>query len=125
MYSSIWCLHSNKLRIECTRQNRHARLSKKFDTQTCENDTFTCEIHMHACRFLNIFLLRHAHFAEHTPKCVFSTQECDFYSQSVILTRSSVTSIRRVRFSHAKCDSDMHECHFHIHKCDLDTHECD
>jgi hypothetical protein len=30
---------SNKLRVE------------KFHTQTCENDTFACEIHTHGCRF--------------------------------------------------------------------------
>jgi hypothetical protein len=44
---------------------------------------------------------------------------------SVILTHTSVTSVRRVRFSHVKCDFDTHECHFHTYNCDLDTHECD
>jgi hypothetical protein len=38
--------HSNKLRVKSTR----------------ENDKFACEIHTHACRFLNLFLLRHAQF---------------------------------------------------------------
>jgi hypothetical protein len=44
-------LHSKKWRVDSTRKNRHGCVSKKFDTQTCENDTFACEIHTPACRF--------------------------------------------------------------------------
>jgi hypothetical protein len=65
--------------------------------QTCENNTCACEIPMNACRFLNIFLLRHAHFSEHTLDCDVnsldcdvSTLECDVYTQRVISTRTSV-----------------------------------
>jgi hypothetical protein len=47
---------------DSTRKNRHSCVSKNFDTQTCENDMFACEIHTHVCRFLNIFLLRHAQY---------------------------------------------------------------
>jgi hypothetical protein len=48
----------------------------------CENDTFACEIHTHACRLSDVFLQRDAHFSEHIP-------ECDS-TQNVIFTRTSV-----------------------------------
>jgi hypothetical protein len=34
---------------------KYNNLSKKFVTQTCENDTFLCDIHTHKCQFLNIY----------------------------------------------------------------------
>jgi hypothetical protein len=37
-------------------------LQAKTDTHMCENETFACENHTHARRFLNIFLLRHVNF---------------------------------------------------------------
>jgi hypothetical protein len=60
--------------MQSKRKNQR-HVSKKYDTQTSENDTL--EIHTLACRFLNIFMLRHAHFSEHMP-------ECDFARTSVI-----------------------------------------
>jgi hypothetical protein len=54
---------------------------------TCDNDTIVCEIHLHTCRFSNIYLLKHAQFSEHTP-------ECDLYMQSVIFTRMAMISTR-------------------------------
>jgi hypothetical protein len=48
-------LHNDKLSVESTSKNRHTRVLKKIDTQTCE-------IHTHACRFINIFLPRHPEF---------------------------------------------------------------
>jgi hypothetical protein len=100
--------------------------------QTREKNSF-------ACRLLNIFLLRHAHFFRtharvwfHMFEFVFSTLSVIFTCSRVIFTRSSVIFkrmsvilTRRVRFPHAKFDLDKHDCHFHTHKCDLDTHECD
>jgi hypothetical protein len=90
--------HSNKLHVESTRKNQHEKIwhaktdTKKFDTQTCENDTFVCEIHTHACRFLNIFLLRQAKFFR--TRVWFQHAECDSYMQRAIFTRSSVFSTR-------------------------------
>jgi hypothetical protein len=80
-----------------------------------ENDTFGYEIYTHACRFSNIFLIRHAHsLPEHTPDCDFNTHKCGFCTQSVIFTRLSVISARKVRFSHEKCDFDTQEHHLLI-----------
>jgi hypothetical protein len=59
---------------------------------------------MNACRFLNIILLRHAQFLEHTLDCDATTLdydantlacdantlECDLYTKSLISTRTSV-----------------------------------
>jgi hypothetical protein len=67
------------------------KLPVEFDTQTCENDTFSCKTHTPACRFLNICLLRHAQFFRtHAPTrlSVILTRT------SVILTRTSVVSTR-------------------------------
>jgi hypothetical protein len=97
-------MHSKKWRVDSTRKNRHAcvsRIRMRVDTQTCGNDTFACEIHTPACRFLNIFLLRHAQFFRTHAECNFDTHECDFSTQSVISTRTSVISAHRVWFSHA------------------------
>jgi hypothetical protein len=92
-------------------------MSNQFDTQTYENDTFACEIHMHACRFLNISLLRQTIFLEHIPKCDFNTHECDLCMKSMILTRSSVIftrssviSTRRMRSIHDQHASIQHAC---------------
>jgi hypothetical protein len=87
-----------------TRKNRNRRVYKKFDTQTCENDTFACEILKQVCGFLNIFLVKYAQFPEHTPEFHFDmreydfythdTHECDFYTQSATSTCTSVTPTR-------------------------------
>jgi hypothetical protein len=57
----------------------------RFDTQTCENDTFACEIHTPECRFLNIFLLRHTQFFRTHAWVWFwharvHTHACDFHT---------------------------------------------
>jgi hypothetical protein len=113
--------HSNK------RKNRHPRNIK--------NDAFACKIYTHACRFANIFLLRHAQFFRTHARvwfqhgqvwfqhavCDFHTPECDFHTHDTL----TCDFYMRVQFSHVKCDLDTHECYIHTHKCDLDAHECD
>jgi hypothetical protein len=56
------------------------------------------------------------------------THECDFYTQSVVLTRSRVipTSLSVIftqieRFPHVKCDT--HECNLNKLDCGFDTYE--
>jgi hypothetical protein len=79
---------------------------------------FTCEVHTHACIFLNIFLLRHTQFLKHTP-------ESDFYKQSVVLTRRTVILTRRRLTSHEESDFDTLQCDFHTHECYFYTYESD
>jgi hypothetical protein len=76
------CKHSNKLRVESTRKNRHVSVSKKFDTQTCTNDTFACEIHVCVSIFKYICAETRSFFQNTRP--------------NVISTHTSVISARRV-----------------------------
>jgi hypothetical protein len=108
------------LRVDSKHKNQH--VSKKIDTQTFENDTSACEIHMHESSFLNIFFLKHSQFSEQTSEHDFNTDECDLTIHSMIFPRTSVISTRRVQLIHAECDfdtqeydSDMHEHHFFTH----------
>jgi hypothetical protein len=57
-------------------------------------------------------------------QCDFHTHECDYYIQSVRLTRTSMISKCRVQLSHAKCDFDIHDGDLDTHGCSVDTHEC-
>jgi hypothetical protein len=76
-----------------------------------------------ACSNQSCAWCSHAYCDEHT-------HECNFWTHIVILTRTSVIYICRVRFPHAECDfytqSNFHtQCDLETHKCDYDTHDCD
>jgi hypothetical protein len=116
----------------------------RYWIQTKKKNTFlrVYEIHTHACGFLNISLLGHAIFSEHTLECIFKLWvwfwHVIFTRTSVIttltiviLTSTNVPYRRRVRFLHVKCDFktykrdlDTHECNFYTFEFDFDTYQC-
>jgi hypothetical protein len=55
--------------INCV-SNQHARVSKHFDTQTCENDSFACEIQR-----VSIFK-----FVLAKTRLFFQTTQCGFHT---------------------------------------------
>jgi hypothetical protein len=75
--------------------------------------------------------LRHLYvFKNHTMRveitllCDVHTHECNFWTQSVISTRTNVIYIRRVWFFKTECNFQT-QCDFNTHKYDYDTHNCD
>jgi hypothetical protein len=84
-----------------------------------------------ACRNHSCVWCLHAYRDEHK-------HECNFWTQRVISTRTSVIYIRKVRCSHVECDFDTQKCTYDtttvfqhaqewfLHaECDYDTQECD
>jgi hypothetical protein len=82
-------LHSKKWRVDSTRENRHACVSKKIDTQQCGNDTFACEIHTPAQ-----FLRTHARVISTRISVILTRSSVISTRMSVVLTRTSVISTR-------------------------------
>jgi hypothetical protein len=70
-----------------------------------------------ACRNHSFVWCLHAYCVEHT-------HEFNFWTQSVISTRTSVIYLRRVWFPHAECNFQT-QFNFDTHKCDYDTYNCD
>jgi hypothetical protein len=85
--------------------------SKNWKNSTRENDTFACEIHKHACRFWNIFLVIHIQFFRTHARVWFQharlwckNTECDFHTLVCLFSRMSVIGHAWVCFLHADCD---------------------
>jgi hypothetical protein len=97
--TTTWGANKEYFFLELTRKSRDARVSKNFNTQTSENDTFACEIHTKTCRCLKRF--------------------------SVISTQNDWFRHARLWFLHVECKFNTHECNFHTYESDLYTHECD
>jgi hypothetical protein len=69
-----------------------------------------------------------AEYDDDTNDSSLHTHECDFYTKSVVSTRSrviptslSVIFIQIEQFLYVKCDFDTHECNLNKHECSL-TH---
>jgi hypothetical protein len=80
-----------KVRKKVTHQkilvlNQHNSIVCQFDTQTYVNDSFSCEIHTHACRLLNIFIGKTNSFYRAHARVLLRHSRVCFYLKSVIST---------------------------------------
>jgi hypothetical protein len=102
-------------------------------TQLCENDTFTCSIHTHAFSFFNILaktrFRTQARMRFQYARVISTCRvwfrharvrlphlECCFHMQSLILTHTTVFSMRTsVISTHLSWESGTHKCYFYTH----------
>jgi hypothetical protein len=79
--------------------------------------SFVCDEHTHECNFWAQSVILTRTSVIYTCILCFPHAECDFYTWCVIFTR-------RVCFIHAECNFHTH-CDVETHKCDYDTYNCD